>query len=96
MKRRDLLCHSLTNVDNILPETNTTWDEIRTLKAAQNPVDLVSEAAQNPVDLVSELEKLKDKITRARQDGILDKKKATDVEYQTTQAVQKLFFVRLL
>ena len=51
--------------------------------------DLNFGAVQNPVDLVSELEKLKNEITRARQDGILDKKKATDVEYQITKAAQE-------
>ena len=51
--------------------------------------DLNFGAVQNPVDLVSELEKLKNEIARARQEGILDKKKATDVEYQITKAAQE-------
>jgi hypothetical protein len=36
------------------------------------------------------LEKLKNEIARARQDGILDKKKATDVEYRVTKAAQEV------
>ena len=51
--------------------------------------DLNFGAVQTPVDLGSELEKLKNEITRARQDGILDKKKATEVEYQITKAAQE-------
>src|SRR5207248_7089651 len=51
--------------------------------------DLNFGAVQNPVDLVSELEKLKNTIAQMRQEGILDKKKATDVEYQVTKATQE-------
>jgi hypothetical protein len=51
--------------------------------------DLNFGAVQNPVDLVSELGKLTSAITQARQEGILDKKKATDVEYQVTKAAQE-------
>ena len=51
--------------------------------------DLNFGAVRNPVDLVYELEKLKKEIARARQDGNLDKKKTTDVEYQITKAVQE-------
>jgi len=46
-------------------------------------------AVQNTVDLVTELEKLKEGIARARKDGVLNKKKATDVEYQITKAAQE-------
>jgi len=51
--------------------------------------DLNFGAVQNPVDFVSELEKLKGEVVRARQESILDKKKATDVEYQITKAAQE-------
>ena len=51
--------------------------------------DLNFGAVQNPIDLVSELEKLKNEITRAKQEGILEKKKATDIEYQITKAAQE-------
>jgi hypothetical protein len=51
--------------------------------------DLNFGAVQNPVDFVSELGKLNNEIIRARQEGILDKKKATDVEYQITKAAQE-------
>ena len=44
---------------------------------------------QNSVDLIAELEKLKEEVAQARRDGILDKKKATDVEYQITKATQE-------
>lgn len=46
-------------------------------------------AVQNAIDLVTELEKLKEEVTRARQDGLLEKKVATDVEYQITKAAQE-------
>ena len=52
--------------------------------------DLNFGTVQNAVDLVSELEKLKNEIARARQEGVLDKKKATDVEYQITKAAQEV------
>lgn len=51
--------------------------------------DLNFGAVQNPVDLVAELGKLKNDIAQARQEGILDKKKATDVEYQVTKAAEE-------
>jgi len=51
--------------------------------------DLNFGAAQSSVDLVSELEKLKSEIARARLDGVLDKKKATDVEYHIAKAAQE-------
>lgn len=51
--------------------------------------DLNFGAVQNPADLASELEKLKNEVARAKQEGILDKKKATDVEYQVTKAAQE-------
>ena len=41
------------------------------------------------VDLVAELEKLKQAVTQAQQDGLLDKKRATDVEYQITKACEE-------
>ncbi|EFH82704.1 hypothetical protein [Ktedonobacter racemifer] len=44
---------------------------------------------QSPVDLVSELEKLKEEVNQAQQNSLLDKKKATDVEYQITKAIQE-------
>ncbi len=51
--------------------------------------DLNFGAVQNSADLASELEKLKNEVTRTKQEGILDKKKATDVEYQITKAAQE-------
>src|SRR5437660_243332 len=51
--------------------------------------DINFTAVQSLTDLVAELEKLRDEVSRARQNGILDKKKATDVEYQITKAVQE-------
>jgi hypothetical protein len=46
-------------------------------------------AVQNAVDLVTELERLKEEVAQARQDGLLEKKLATDVEYQLTKAAQE-------
>ena len=46
-------------------------------------------AVQTPVDLITELEKFKEAILAAKTDGILDKKKATDVEYQVTKAAEE-------
>lgn len=40
-------------------------------------------------DLVAELEKLKRVVIQAQQDGLLDKKRETDVEYQITKASQE-------
>lgn len=51
--------------------------------------DLNFGAVQNSQDFTSELEKLKHEITRAKQQGILDRNKATDVEYQITKAAQE-------
>ncbi len=46
-------------------------------------------SVKSSVDLVAELEKLKKAVTQAQQDGLLDKKRATDVEYQITKAGQE-------
>ena len=45
-------------------------------------------AVQNSVELIAQLEKLKEELTKARQAGIIDKKKAADAEYQITKAAQ--------
>ena len=45
---------------------------------------------QSHLNFASELEKLRNEITRAKQDGLLDKKKATDVEYHITKAAQEV------
>jgi hypothetical protein len=44
---------------------------------------------QNSIELVAELEKLKEGVIRASQNGILDKKQSTEVEYQITKAAQE-------
>lgn len=46
-------------------------------------------AIQNSMDLVAELEKLKEEVARARTNGLLDKKQATDADYQITKAAQE-------
>ena len=46
-------------------------------------------AVQNTADLADLLEGLKEEVTRAKGSGIIDKKKATDVEYQITKAAQE-------
>ena len=46
-------------------------------------------AVQNTADLVAALEGLKEEVAKAKGSGIIDKKKATDVEYQITKAVQE-------
>ncbi len=51
--------------------------------------DIHFDSVQNSVDLVGELEKLKTEVLNAKKDGILDKKQATDVEYQITKAAQE-------
>jgi len=51
--------------------------------------DLNFGMVQNSIDLVAELEKLKEEVIKAKQNGILDKKKSTDVEYQITKAAQE-------
>ena len=51
--------------------------------------DLNFGTVQNSIDLVAELEKLKEEVIRARQNGILDEKKSTDVEYQIVKAAQQ-------
>lgn len=47
-------------------------------------------AVQNTVDLVTELQKLKEEIAIAQKEGLIDKKQATDVEYQVTKASQEV------
>jgi hypothetical protein len=51
--------------------------------------DLNFGLVQNSIDLVAELEKLKEEVIKARQNGVLDKKKSTDAEYQITKAAQE-------
>src|SRR5260370_16797697 len=51
--------------------------------------DLNFGMVQNSIDLVAELEKLKEEVFKAKQNGILDKKNSTDVEYQITKAAQE-------
>jgi hypothetical protein len=46
-------------------------------------------AVENSIDLVAELEKLKEEVARARTNGLLDKKQATDADYQITKAAQE-------
>ncbi len=46
-------------------------------------------AVQTTADLVALLEGLKEEVTKSKGSGIIDKKKATDVEYQITKAVQE-------
>ena len=46
-------------------------------------------AVQNAADLVAVLEELKGEVTKAKGSGIIDKKRATDVEYQITKAAQE-------
>jgi hypothetical protein len=46
-------------------------------------------SVQNKVDLIAELEKFKEEVSKSQKDGTLDKKKATDVEYQITKATQE-------
>lgn len=46
-------------------------------------------SVQTKDDLVSELEKLREEVSKSRKDGTLDKKKATDVEYEITKATQE-------
>lgn len=46
-------------------------------------------AVHTTIDLVTELEKLKEDIVQARQDGLIEKKNGTDVEYHVTKAIQE-------
>jgi hypothetical protein len=46
-------------------------------------------AIQSKAELIAELEKLTEEVARARQDGTLDKKQATEAENQLTKAVQE-------
>jgi hypothetical protein len=51
--------------------------------------DLNFGTVQNSIDLFTELEKLKEEVIKARQIGILDNKKSTDVEYHIAKAAQE-------
>jgi len=51
--------------------------------------DLNFGMVQNSIDLVAELEKLKEEVIKARQNGILDKKQSTEVEHQIAKAAQE-------
>ncbi len=51
--------------------------------------DLNFGMVQNSVDIVAELGKLKEEVIKARQNGILDSKNSTDVEYHITKAAQE-------
>lgn len=46
-------------------------------------------AVSSAQDLVAELEKLKKAVVQAQQDGLLDTKRATEVEHQLTKAGQE-------
>jgi hypothetical protein len=46
-------------------------------------------AVQNTADLADLLEGLRSEVVKAKDSGIIDKKKATDVEYQITKATQE-------
>ncbi|GHO63922.1 hypothetical protein KSC_028140 [Ktedonobacter sp. SOSP1-52] len=48
--------------------------------------DIHFDTVNQPADLIAELEKLKEAVQQAKQDGSIDKKKATDVDYQLTKA----------
>jgi hypothetical protein len=46
-------------------------------------------SVQNPVDLAAELEKLKQQVAQATQQGDLSEETGTDADYQITKAIQQ-------